>query len=95
MVGADAAHGDIGFEIVFSFDRGTREGEVGTGDEIRVIARDANALPVLEITWLYVAKRFGNSKVRSVQRAVRVASLPECWKACFGNPLEKMGTLKH
>ena len=36
----------------------TREGEVGSGDEIKLIARDPNAVPVSEITRLYVAKRY-------------------------------------
>src|SRR5207244_184989 len=33
-----------------------REGEVGAGDEIKVIARDPNGVPVSEITRLYIAK---------------------------------------
>jgi MOSC domain-containing protein YiiM len=33
-----------------------REGEVGSGDEIKIIARDPNAVPVSEITRLYVKK---------------------------------------
>src|SRR5438552_9593660 len=33
-----------------------REGEVGAGDEIKVIARDPNGVPVSEITRLYIRK---------------------------------------
>jgi hypothetical protein len=58
----------------------TREGEVGAGDEIKVIARDANAVPVSEITRLYAAKRYGDADVASVWRALRVPALPESWK---------------
>jgi len=72
----------------------TREGKVGAGDEIKVIARDANAVPVSEITRLYVAKRYGDADVASVRRALRVAALPESWKAYFRERLEKAGTLK-
>ena len=72
----------------------TREGEVGAGDEIRVIAREANAVPVSEITRLYVAKRYGDDDVASVRRALRVAALPESWKAYFRERLEMTGTLK-
>lgn len=61
----------------------TREGEVGAGDEIKGIARDANAVPVSEITRLYVAKRFGEAEINSVRRALRVAALPESWKEYF------------
>ena len=38
----------------------TREGEVGAGDEIELIARDPNAVPVSEITRLYVARRYSD-----------------------------------
>src|SRR2546429_2881161 len=40
-----------------------REGEVGAGDEIKVIARDPNGVPVSEITRLYAEKRYGDSDV--------------------------------
>ncbi len=69
----------------------TREGEVGTGDEILVLARDENVIPVSEITRLYIAKRFAEKDVESLQRALRVAALPESWKAYFQERLEKMG----
>ncbi len=68
----------------------TREGEVGAGDEIAVIARDLNAVPVSEITRLYIAKRYGDDDVTLVRRALRVAALPESWKEYFRERLEKM-----
>ena len=55
----------------------TREGEVGAGDEMRVISRDSNGVPVSEITRLYAEKRYGVADVAWVQRAVQVAALPE------------------
>src|SRR5438034_5378572 len=61
----------------------TREGEVGAGDEIRAIARDPEAVPVSEITRLYIAKRYGDDDLSSVQRALRVAALPGSWKEYF------------
>jgi hypothetical protein len=60
-----------------------REGEVGAGDEIKRIARDANAIPVSEITRLYVAKRYGDTEISSARRALRVAALPESWNEYF------------
>ena len=72
----------------------TREGEVGAGDEIKVIARDSNTVPVSEITRLYIAKRYGEEDVTSVRRALRVAALPESWKAYFRERLAKAGTPK-
>jgi MOSC domain-containing protein YiiM len=68
----------------------TREGEVGAGDEIKVIARDANAVPVSEITRLYVAKRYDDDDVASVRRALRVEVLPEGWKAYFRESLKRI-----
>jgi MOSC domain-containing protein YiiM len=68
----------------------TREGEVGAGDEIRVIARDPNGVSISEVTRLYVAQTYGDDDVTSVRRALRVAALPESWKEYFRERLEKM-----
>ena len=67
-----------------------REGEVGAGDEIKVIARDPNAVPVSEITRLYAERRYGDSEMTSVRRALQVAALPESWKEYFRERLGKM-----
>jgi MOSC domain-containing protein YiiM len=85
MVKRFIASGRTGFYLAV-----TREGEVGAGDEIEVIARDPNAVPVSEITRLYVAKRWGDDEVTSVRRALRVAALPERWKEYFRDRLKKM-----
>ncbi len=68
----------------------TREGEVGAGDEIKLLARDPNAVPISEITRLYVAKRYGDDDVASVRRAMRVAAFPESWKSYLRERLQKM-----
>jgi MOSC domain-containing protein YiiM len=85
MVRRFLASGRTGFYLAV-----TREGEVGAGDEMEVIARDPNGVPVTEITRLYVAKRYGDDDVASVQRALRVAALPESWKQYFRERLAKM-----
>jgi MOSC domain-containing protein YiiM len=61
----------------------TREGEVGAGDEMKLVARDPNAVPVSEVTRLYIAKRFSATDVISLQKALRVAAFPESWKEYF------------
>jgi MOSC domain-containing protein YiiM len=61
----------------------TREGEVGAGDEITVVARDPNVVPVSEITRLYVARKYDSEDVATVQRALKVQALPESWKEYF------------
>jgi MOSC domain-containing protein YiiM len=68
----------------------TSEGEVGAGDDIKVIARDPNGVPVSEVTRLYIAKRYGSSDVSSIERALRVKVLPETWKAYFRELLQEV-----
>jgi MOSC domain-containing protein YiiM len=89
MVKRFLASGRTGFYFAV-----TREGEVGASDEIKVITRDPNAVPVSEITRLYIAKRYGEEDVMSVRRALRVAALPESWKAYFRERLQKMNVEK-
>ncbi len=84
MVRRFLASGRTGFYFAV-----TCEGEVGAGDEIKVIARDPNAVPISEITRLYIAKRYGNDDVISVQRALEVATLPGSWKEYFRDRLHK------
>ena len=86
MVRRFLASGRTGFYFAV-----TREGEVGAGDEIKAVSRDDNAVPVSEITRLYIAKRYGDDDVASVRRALRVAALPGSWKGYFRQRLEKAG----
>ena len=65
-----------------------REGEVGAGDEIEVMARDPNGVPVSEITRLYAQKRYSDSEAASIRRVVQVAALPESWKEYLRGRLE-------
>ena len=55
-----------------------------------MVARDPNAVPISEITRLYIAKRYGDDDVTSVRRALRVVALPESWKGYFLERLQKM-----
>lgn len=67
-----------------------REGEVGVGDEIKVTARDPVAVPVSEITRLYVAKRYGEAEAESVRRILGIGALPESWKKYFRERLKRV-----
>lgn len=69
----------------------TREGEVGAGDEIKLVDRDPNRVPVSAITRLYVSKRYGADEVNSIQRALQVAALPQSWKEYFRERMRRMG----
>ncbi len=84
MVRRFLASGRTGFYLAV-----TREGEVDAGDEIKVISRDENAVPVSEVTRLYIAKRYDQDDVKSLRRALGVAALPESWKEYFRERLER------
>ena len=66
-----------------------REGDMGAGDEIETISREPVAVPVSEITRLYVAKRYAESDAASVRRALQVEALPESWKEYFRERLKR------
>src|SRR5213080_733567 len=82
MVKQFLASGRTGFYVMV-----VREGQVGADDQMKLLAREPNAVMVSEITSLYVAKRFGESEIRAVQRALRVPELPESWKQYFRDRL--------
>lgn len=84
MVRRFLASGRSGFYLSVA-----REGEVGAGDEIRVIARDPNAVSVKEINRLYVAKSFGAAEFASMERALQVEAFPESWKEYFRELMAK------
>jgi MOSC domain-containing protein YiiM len=86
MVKRFLASGRTGFYVAV-----VREGEVGAGDEMKVIAREANAVAVSEITNLYVAKRYGEAEINAVRRALRVPELPESWKEYFRERIRQAG----
>ena len=78
MVKKFLASGRTGFYVAV-----LREGEVGTGDEMKLIAREADGVSVSEITHLYVVKRYGEAEIRAVRRALRAEALPKSWKEYF------------
>ena len=67
----------------------TREGEVGAGDEITLLGRAAESVPVSEITRLYVAKRFNDDDAQQVRHAISADALPESWKEYFREKLAR------
>ncbi len=85
MVQRFLASGRTGFYLSV-----TREGDVGAGDEFHLIARDSNAIPVSDIIRLYVATNYTEDEVAAVQRALRVAALPQSWRQHFRERLERI-----
>lgn len=87
MVKRFLASGRTGFYVAV-----VREGEVGAGDEMKVIGRGVDEVAVAEITRLYVAKTYGEAEIRAVRKALRVEELPEGWKKYFRERLEQAGS---
>jgi MOSC domain-containing protein YiiM len=85
MVKRFLASGRTGFYFAVN-----REGEVGAGDEIKLIGRDPSAVPVSDITRLYITKRYAAEEVTAVRKVLGVENLPESWKAYFRDRLKKM-----
>lgn len=74
----------------------TREGQVGAGDEIKLLSRDPTAVPVSEITRLYLAihaatdKTYSDADAAVVHRALQLSALPESWKSYLRERLPKV-----
>jgi MOSC domain-containing protein YiiM len=66
-----------------------QEGQVGAGDGIALISRDANAVPVSEVTRLYLSKRFAPEDLDSLRRMMKVQALPESWKGYLQERMQK------
>jgi MOSC domain-containing protein YiiM len=85
MIRRFRASGRPGFYVAV-----VREGDVGAGDQVRVVARDANAVSVREINRLHDATSFSPQDLAIVERALRVEALPPGWKDHFRERLVKM-----
>jgi MOSC domain-containing protein YiiM len=63
-----------------------REGEVGKGDSVELIARSGEALTVADVVNLYTVEG-GNQEL--LRRAIRSPVLPESWKKHFSKQLRE------
>jgi MOSC domain-containing protein YiiM len=77
------ASGRIGFYLAVA-----REGDVGAGDPVEILARDPWGLTVGDVTRLYVRDQRNVAKLR---RAVEVPALPQGWRSQFREQLAKAG----
>ena len=66
-----------------------QEGEVGVGDDLKLIEKSKTSVRVSDITRLYTRDKHN---VELLRRAVAVETLPEGWRDYFLNQLEKLGT---
>jgi MOSC domain-containing protein YiiM len=68
----------------------TREGDVGAGDELILLRREPDSVPISEITRLYVAKEYGPEDALQARRAITVKGLPDSWKTYFQEKLDRL-----
>jgi MOSC domain-containing protein YiiM len=61
----------------------TKEGQVGAGDEIERLFRDPRAVPISEITRLYLAKAYTAADVAAIDRLNKIPWAPDDWKSYF------------
>jgi len=83
MVKRFLASGRMGFYLAV-----TQEGKVGAGDEMELIERDSDALPVSEVPRLFVAKRYSANDAKQVQKLLGAPALPESWRDYFRERLQ-------
>ena len=87
MVRRFLASGRTGFYVAV-----TREGEVGAGDEMKVLSRDKNGVSIAEIVRLYTKKSYSRADVALVERAGRVEEFPDSWRQYL---YERVGRGRH
>ena len=87
MVKRFLASARTGFYLAVS-----KEGEVAAGDEIHLLARDPNAIPVSEITRLYTTKNFTENDAALVHQISLVAAVPDSWKQYLEERVLKLQT---
>lgn len=63
-----------------------KEGEVGAGDAIQLLGRDARQITVADVTRLYLRDDEDLDKMR---RALEIEALPEGWRAYFAQQLDQ------
>jgi MOSC domain-containing protein YiiM len=66
--------------------RSEKEGDVGAGDAIQLLGRDANEITVADVTRLYLRDVEDLDKMR---RALQIEALPEGWRTYFGQQVEQ------
>jgi MOSC domain-containing protein YiiM len=65
-----------------------QEGEVETGDKIKIIGRDKNNVTVKDIVRLYI--RDNDKDIETMRRATKIEALPEGWRYEFQQKIEQL-----
>ncbi len=66
-----------------------QEGEVETGNKIKIIRRDKNNVTVKDIVYLYIARN-NIDNIETMRRAIKIKDLPEGWRYEFQQKIEQL-----
>ena len=66
-----------------------KEGEVETGDKIKIIRRDKNNVTVKDIVRLYIA-RDNIDNIETMKRVTKIRDLPEGWRYEFQRKIKQL-----
>lgn len=64
-----------------------QEGELESGNEIRLIKSDRNEVKVNDIVWLYINDPASSDERKLLEKATKLEYLPNGWKTHFKNKL--------
>ena len=63
-----------------------KEGDIGAGDTIQLLDRDAHQITVADVTQLYLR---GDKDLDKMRRAMQIDALPESWRSYFAQQIEQ------
>jgi MOSC domain-containing protein YiiM len=68
------------------------EGEVKSGDALKLTKRDQGGVTVADVTRLYAARDLDKTNVDLLRRAIQVEALPEGWRDYFQSRLDTISS---
>ena len=66
------------------------EGELGAGDNIKLLYRDKNNVTINDIVSLYINDRNDGENISKMKRATKLEFLPEPWRIYFGQKIARL-----
>ncbi|MDN5847753.1 MAG: MOSC domain-containing protein [Candidatus Nitrosocosmicus sp.] len=66
------------------------EGELGAGDNIKLLYRDKNNVTINDIVRLYINDHNDGENISKMQKAIKLEFLPEPWRIYFGQKIVRL-----
>jgi len=66
------------------------EGELGTGDSIKLLYRDKNNVTINDIVRLYINDYKDDENISKMKRATKIKFLPKPWRIYFGQKIAQL-----